>query len=231
VLSQPRDPRPTTLRRYRVLLAVPADRSTGALLRGLRSHSFETTVIHDGTRVLDAVRAAPFTAVVLEIGLRGLDAAAVFAGLARLAPDTPVIALTTRELRDAVVAELRGGKDDYLLPPYPTDELIARLRLRVRDQQPAENEVARRGDITVDSALGLVSVDGQLVTLTPTEFALLTILISHPDQALSREQLTAMLWRDPPSSNVIEVYIGYLRRKLGSDRIRTVRGVGYLLED
>ena len=91
--------------------------------------------------------------------------------------------------------------------------------------------MARRGDVTVDTALGLVSVDGRLVTLTPTEFALLTILISHPDQALSREQLTAMLWRDPPSSNVVEVYIGYLRRKLGSERIRTVRGVGYLLEE
>jgi two-component system response regulator QseB len=231
VLSQPRDPRATTFRRYRVLLAVPADRSTGALLRGLRSHSFDATIIHDGTRVLDTVRAAPFTAVVLEVGLPGLDTSAVLTGLARLAPDTPVIALTTRELRDAVVAGLRGGKDDYLLAPYPTDELITRLRLRVRDHQPAEHEVTRRGDITVDTELGLVSVDGQLITLTPTEFALLTILISHPDQALSREQLTAMLWKDPPSSNVIEVYIGYLRRKLGADRIRTVRGVGYLLEE
>jgi two-component system response regulator QseB len=199
-------------------------------MRGLRAHSFDATTIHDGTRVLDAARAAQFTAVVLEVGLPGLDTSAVLAGLTRLAPETPVIALTTRDLRDAVIAGLRG-KDDFVLAPYPADELIARLRLRVRDQKPAEREVIRRGDVTVDSELGLVSVDGQLVTLTPTEFALLTILISHPDQALSREQLTAMLWKDPPSSNVIEVYIGYLRRKLGSERIRTVRGVGYLLED
>ncbi|HZZ46363.1 MAG TPA: response regulator transcription factor [Pseudonocardia sp.] len=199
-------------------------------MRGLRAHSFEVTIIHDGTRILDAVRAAQFTAVVLEVGLPGLDTSAVLTGLTRLAPDIPVVALITRDLRDAVVAGLRS-KDDFVLAPYPADELIARLRLRVRDQQPAEKEVSRRGDITVDNELGLVSVDGQLVTLTPTEFALLTILISHPDQALSREQLTAMLWKDPPSSNVIEVYIGYLRRKLGSERIRTVRGVGYLLED
>ena len=109
--------------------------------------------------------------------------------------------------------------------------MLFRSRLRVRDQQPAEPSVARRGDITVDTTLGLVSVDGQLVTLTPTEFALLTILISHPDQVLSRDQLTTMLWRDPPSSNVVEVYIGYLRRKLGPDRIRTVRGVGYVLDE
>lgn len=199
-------------------------------MRGLRAHSFEVTIIHDGTRILDAVRAAQFTAVVLEVGLPGLDTSAVLTGLTRLAPDLPVVALITRDLRDAVVAGLRS-KDDFVLAPYPADELIARLRLRVRDQQPAEKEVSRRGDVTVDNELGLVSVDGRLVTLTPTEFALLTILISHPDQALSREQLTAMLWKDPPSSNVIEVYIGYLRRKLGSERIRTVRGVGYLLED
>ena len=224
-------PRTATFRRYRVLLAVPSDRSTGALLRALRSHSFDTTVIHDGTRVLDAVQAAQFAAVVLEVGLPGLDTASVLAGLARLAAGTPVIVLTPREQRDQVVAGLRGATDDYLVTPFAADELVTRLRLRVRDQQPQERSVARRGDVTVDTALGLVSVDGRLVTLTPTEFALLTILISHPDQALSREQLTAMLWRDPPSSNVVEVYIGYLRRKLGPDRIRTVRGVGYLLED
>jgi two-component system response regulator QseB len=224
-------PRPATFRRYRVLLAVPAHRSTAPLLRSLRSHGYDTAVTHDGTRVLDTVQAGRFAAVVLEVGLPGLDTGAVLAGLARLASDTPVIALTPRELRDQVLAGLRGGHDDYLLTPFSVDELLARLRLRMRDDQPAERTVARRGDITVDTALGLVSVDGQLVTLTPTEFALLTILISHPDQALSREKLTSMLWRDPPSSNVVEVYIGYLRRKLGADRIRTVRGVGYVLED
>jgi DNA-binding response OmpR family regulator len=197
----------------------------------MRSHSFDATVIHDGTRVLDTVRAGRFAAVVLEVGLPGLDTSTVLAGLARLAPDTPVIVLTPREQRDQVVAGLLGARDDYLLTPFNVDELITRIRLRVRDELPKERSVARRGDITVDTALGLVSVDGQLVTLTPTEFALLTILMSHPDQPLSREQLTSMLWRDPPSSNVVEVYIGYLRRKLGADRIRTVRGVGYLLEE
>jgi two-component system response regulator QseB len=142
-----------------------------------------------------------------------------------------VLVLTPRELRDQVIAGLRGDRDDYLLAPFGVDELVARLRLRVRDGEAAEPSLLRRGDVTVDTALGLVSVDGKLVTLTPTEFALLTILISNPDQALSREQLTTMLWREPPSSNVVEVYIGYLRRKLGAERIRTVRGVGYLLED
>ncbi|GAA5144342.1 response regulator transcription factor [Pseudonocardia eucalypti] len=233
---------PTAIHRYRVLLAVSANgtsRPSGVtgpsgmtgLPRALRAHAFDATVIHDGTRVLDAVQSGRFAAVVLEAGLSGLDTSAVLSGLHRLAPDTPVIALTTREQRDLVLSALRGGCDDFLLTPCGTEELVTRLWLRVRDQQPAERTVARRGDVTVDLALGLVSVDGQLVTLTPTEFALLTILVSHPEQPLSAEALTRMLWRDPPSSNVVEVYIGYLRRKLGPERIRTIRNAGYLLEE
>jgi two-component system response regulator QseB len=227
--------RPAGLSRHRVLLAVSPERSTPGLLRALRTHAFDPHMIHDGTRVLDATQAASggkgFAAVVLEVGLTGVDTAGVLAGLSRLAPDTPVIGLSPRELRDQLVAMLRGDRDDFLTTPFHADELVSRLRLRVREQPGEERSLARRGDITVDTALGLVSVDGRLITLTPTEFALLSILISSPDRPLSREQLTSMLWRDPPSSNVIEVYIGYLRRKLGADRIRTVRGQGYLLEE
>ncbi len=230
-LGRVQQPRHVIFHRYRVLLAVPPERATLSLLRGLRTHAFDCTVIHDGTRVLDTVQTASFAAVVFEVGLPGLESAPVLSGLARLAPDTPVIALTSRDLRDHVVTGLRGDRDDFITVPFGVDELVARLRMRVREQPAEERSVARRGDITVDTALGLVSVDGRLVTLTPTEFALLTILVSHPDEALSRERLTTMLWRDPPSSNVVEVYIGYLRRKLGPDRIRTVRGVGYLLEE
>jgi len=212
-------------------LAVSPERATPTLLRGLRTHAFDLTVIHDHAALVDAVRSAQYAAVVLEVGLTGFDLGTTLTGLSRFAPDTPLIALTSREAREHIVAGLRGGRDDFLTFPFGADELITRLRLRVRDQPVEESSVARRGDITVDTALGLVSVDGRLVPLTPTEFALLTILISNPDQALSREQLTSMLWRDPPSSNVVEVYVGYLRRKLGPERIRTVRGVGYMLEE
>jgi two-component system response regulator QseB len=218
-----------------VLVAVSPERATPGLLRTLRVHAFDPHVIHDGTRVLDSVRAGAFAAVVLEVGLAGVDTAEILAGLTRLAPETPVLALAARESREQLVAGLRGDRDDYLTIPFNVDELIARLRLRVRHGGAAgsveDQSVTRHGDIMLDSALGLVSVDGQLVTLTPTEFALLTILISNPGQVLSREQLTSMLWRDPPSSNVVEVYVGYLRRKLGADRIRTIRNRGYLLQE
>lgn len=227
--------------RHRLLLAVAPERASPGVQRALRMHGFDLTVIHDGTRVLDSVQISAQAAVVLDVGLTGVDTAAVLAGLARVAPETPVIALTSREGRERLVAVLRGDRDDFLTVPFNADELVARLRLRVRTPAapdlagngtgPDEPTVARLGDIMVDTALGLVSVDGQLVTLTPTEFALLGILINNPGRVLAREELTAMLWRDPPSSNVVEVYIGYLRRKLGPDRIRTVRGRGYLLQE
>lgn len=232
---------PTAPHRHRLLLVVSPERATPAVLRALRMHGFDLDVVHDGARVLDSVQVTGYASVVLDVGLTGADTASVLAGLARLAPETPVIALTSREGRDQLVAALRADRDDFLTVPFNADELVARLRLRVRVGRatgtaasgagPDESTVTRLGDIMVDTALGLVSVDGQLVTLTPTEFALLGILISNPGRVLPREQLTAMLWRDPPSSNVVEVYIGYLRRKLGPDRIRTVRGRGYLLQE
>ncbi len=228
---------PTVPHRHRLLLAVSPERATPAVLRALRMHGFDLDLVHDGTRVLDSAHATAYAAVVLDVGLTGADTASVLAGLARSAPDTPVIALTSREGRDHLVAALRADRDDFLTVPFNADELVARLRLRVRAGAPVEGPspgaptVTRHGDIMVDTALGLVSVDGQLVTLTPTEFALLGILISNPGRVLPREQLTAMLWRDPPASNVVEVYIGYLRRKLGPDRIRTVRGRGYVLQE
>ncbi len=214
-----------------MLLAVSPERATPGLLRALRAHGFDPNLTHDGARVLDAAQAATFAAVLLEVGLSGLDTAGVLSGLARLAPETPLLVLSPRELRDQLVPRLRGDRDDFLTIPFHVDELVARLRLRVREQPGEDRTVVRRGDLTVDTALGLVSVDGQLITLTPTEFALLGVLVSNPDRPMSREQLTSILWRDPPSSNVVEVYVGYLRRKLGPDRIRTVRGQGYLLED
>lgn len=221
----------TTFRQRRVLLAVSAQRATPGVLRTLRGHSFDPTVLHDGDLALDSLRATTFAAVVLEMGLAGPDTATMLDELQRLAPDTPVLALTSREGRDGLVGGLRGARDDFLTIPFDPDELVVRLRLRVPEEEVVEQTVVRHGDITVDTALGLVSVDGQLVTLSPTEFGLLTILMSNPDRALSRDRLTEMLWSEPPSSNVVEVYVGYLRRKIGPDRIRTVRGKGYVLED
>jgi two-component system response regulator QseB len=212
-------------------MALTPEHATADLLRALRAGSFDLNLVHDTTRALDAAQAGSFAAVVLEAGLPGVDTASVLTGLERLAPDTPVLLLVDPAELDGVIAGLRGERDDFLTDPYTADELVARLRLRIRQHAVASGALTRHGDIMVDTALGLVSVDGQLVTLTPTEFALLTALISNPGRTMSREQLSTMLWQEPPSSNIVEVYVGYLRRKLGPDRIRTVRGRGYVLQD
>lgn len=199
------------------------------MLQAVRASGFETRMLDTVPEVLDAARAGTLAAIVLDIALAGPDPEALLKDLRRLAPRLPVIALTSREQRDQTVSLLRGTQDDYLTTPFPVDELVSRLRLRVQGP-PAERTVLRAGLITVDTALQLVSVAGELVTLSPTEYAMLVALASQPGRPVSQHRLATAVWGQPRTSNLVEVYIGYLRRKLGADRIRTVRGVGYILD-
>lgn len=222
------DQRPTVLR-HPVLLVVPLHHTTSRMLQAVRASGFETRMLDTVPEVLDAARAGTLAAIVLDIALAGPDPEALLKDLRRLAPRLPVIALTSREQRDQTVSLLRGTQDDYLTTPFPVDELVSRLRLRVQGP-PAERTVLRAGLITVDTALQLVSVAGELVTLSPTEYAMLVALASQPGRPVSQHRLATAVWGQPRTSNLVEVYIGYLRRKLGADRIRTVRGVGYILD-
>lgn len=199
------------------------------MLQAVRASGFETRILDTIPEVLDAVRAGTLAAIVLDIALAGPDPEALLKDLRRLAPRLPVIALTPREQREQTVSLLRGTQDDYLTTPFPVDELVCRLRLRVPGF-PAERTVLRAGVITIDTALQLVSLEGQLVTLSPTEYAMLVALASQPGMPVSQHRLATAVWGQPRTSNLVEVYIGYLRRKLGADRIRTVRGVGYVLD-
>ncbi len=228
------DPRPTALRpttpRHPVLLMVPLHHTTSRVLHALRTTGFETRVLDTAPEVLDAARARTLVAIVLDISLAGPDPRVFLDELRRAAPQLPVIALTSREQREQTVSLLRGGQDDYLTTPFPVEELVSRLRLRIHDQLPVDRTVLRAGMVTVDTALGLVSVAGRLVTLSPTEYALLVVLANQPGQPVPQDRLAAAVWGQLRSSSVVAVYIGYLRRKLGTDRIRTVRGAGYALD-
>ena len=200
------------------------------MLQALRSTGFKIRILDAVVEVLDAARAHPLAAMVLDISLAGPDPRKFLDELRRVAPQLPVIVLTSREQREQTVSLLRGGQDDYLTTPFPVEELVSRLRLRIHDQLPVDRTVLRAGVVTVDTSLGLVSVAGRLVTLSPTEYALLVALADQPGQPVSQDRLAVALWGQLRSSSVVAVYIGYLRRKLGTDRIRTVRGAGYALD-
>jgi two-component system response regulator QseB len=209
---------------------VPLRHTTSRVLHALRSTGFETRTLDTVPDVLDAARAHTLAAVVLDVALAGPDPRIFLDELRRTAPHLPVIALTSREQREQTVSLLRSTVDDYLTTPFPVEELVSRLRLRISDHLSADRTVLRAGAITVDTALGLVSVAGRLVTLSPTEYAVLVALASRPGHPVSQDRLATAVWGQPKSSNVAEVYVGYLRRKLGPDRIRTVRGAGYVLD-
>jgi two-component system, OmpR family, copper resistance phosphate regulon response regulator CusR len=142
-----------------------------------------------------------------------------------------VIILTARDDVSDKVAGLEGGADDYVTKPFRFEELLARVRARLRDERTVEPTVLRAGDIVLDLRTRRASTAGRTIDLTAREFTMLEVLIRHAGQVLSREQLLSHVWGYDydPGSNVVDVYIGYLRRKLGSGAIETVRGMGYRL--
>ena len=139
--------------------------------------------------------------------------------------------LTARSAPDDIVAGLDGGADDYMSKPFRLAELLARVRLRMRDEPAREVFVLRVGDLSLDLRSRQAQVDGKIIDLSAREFALAEMLMRHPGQVLSREQLLSHVWGYDydPGSNVVEVYIRYLRNKIGHERIVTLRGAGYRL--
>jgi two-component system response regulator QseB len=200
-------------------------------VRTLRSEGVPVNAVSDGIAVLDAVRARDPSLLVLDVELPGPDQAAVLAAVQSEAPNVPVIAVTPRERRAGLLALLRSDRDDYLLRPFAVDELAARIRLRLRlVPVGGGSTVLRHGELTVDTDFGEVHVDGRRVALSPTEFAVLLALIADAGAVVPSDRLARQAWSEPVSANLVQVYISYLRRKIGPERIRTVRGGGYALE-
>jgi two-component system, OmpR family, response regulator QseB len=154
-----------------VLLALPPTAASASVLRSLRSEGVSVSPVSDGISVLDAVRTRDPALVVLDVELPGPDQAAVLAAVQSEAPNVPVIAVTPRERRLGLLGLLRGDRDDFLVRPFAVDELAARIRLRLRLGPAVENTVLRHGELVVDTEFGDVSVDGQPVALSPTEYA------------------------------------------------------------
>ncbi|WP_396657151.1 response regulator transcription factor [Microbacterium sp.] len=216
-----------------VLIADDEARISGFIEKGLRSAGFATRVATTGTDALELALTGEFDLLVLDINMPGMDGFEVLERLRGSGSKMPVIMLTARvELHDTV-AGLEGGADDYLGKPFRFDELLARIRLRMRrddDDAVAPVELSHR-DLSLDIRTRTAQVGGVTIELSAREFALAEELVRHAGQVLSREQLLSRVWGYDfdPGSNVADVYVGYLRQKLGADRIETVRGVGYRL--
>jgi DNA-binding response OmpR family regulator len=216
----------------RILIVEDEARIASFLEKGLKANGFATAVASDGNDALHLARSGEFDLMVLDIGLPSRDGFSVLRELREHDRRIPVIILTARTGETDTVAGLEGGADDYVPKPFRFEELLARIRVRLRGERAPEETVLRAGDCALDLRTRRVEVGGRSLELTAREFALAETFFRHPGQVLAREQLLSHVWGYDydPGSNVVDVYVGYLRRKLGDDRITTVRGMGYRLE-
>ncbi len=217
----------------RILIVEDEQRIASFVSKGLRAEGHATTVIADGKDGLDHALSGDYDLMVLDIGLPRLDGFDLLDQLRSQGSRMPVIVLTARDSVNDTVTALEGGADDYMPKPFRFAELQARVRLRLRQANDGDGSGVRdslsAGGVRLDLRTRRVTVDGADLDLSAREFMLAEIFMLNAGQVLSREQLLDHVWGldFDPGSNVVDVYVGYLRRKLGSTSISTVRGMGY----
>jgi len=213
----------------RILIVEDEPRLASFLEKGLKANGFAISVAADGASALTAASDEHFDLVILDLGLPDFDGLDVLRRLREKGERLPVIILTARDDVTDKVGGLDRGADDYVTKPFRFEELLARVRARLRAGGTAETTVLEVGAVELDLRTRHATVGGRTVELTAREFTMLETLMRHPGQVLAREQLLSHVWGYDydPGSNVVDVYIGYLRRKLGDEAIETVRGAGY----
>lgn len=222
----------------RILIVEDEERIASFVAKGLRADGHLPTTVRDGLGGLEEALTGDYDLMVLDIGLPGLDGFGVLERLRDAGSRMPVVVLTARDSVTATVAALEGGADDYMPKPFRYAELQARIRLRLRQAAPAPagedlvEAALEAGGVRLDLRTRRATTDDREVELSAREFALAEIFMRNAGQVLSREQLLDHVWGYDfdPGSNVVDVYVGYLRRKFGADRIGTVRGMGYRFE-
>lgn len=213
----------------RLLIAEDEQRIASFLAKGLTAEGHQTTIADDGALALHLSLSGSFDLVILDIGLPTMDGFEVLTRMRGGGVTIPVIVLTARD--SVAVSVLEGGADDYMSKPFSFAELLARVRLRLRQTTTATvpEESISVGGVELDRRTRRAVVGGKDWDLSAREFVLAEIFMINAGQVLSREQLLDHAWGYDfdPGSNVVDVYVGYLRKKLGADRITTVRGMGY----
>jgi len=214
-----------------ILIAEDETRISSFVEKGLRAAGYATTVAATGPDALAHALGGTFDLVLLDIGLPGIDGFEVLRRLRERDTSTPVIMLTARTSLSDTVAGLDNGANDYMPKPFKFDELLARIRVKLRDAGQQSASSLSVGTVSLDLHTRRATVGETQVDLSAREFALAEEFLRHPDQVLSREQLLSRVWGIDfdPGSNVVDVYVRYLRDKLGAGVIETVRGMGYRL--
>jgi DNA-binding response OmpR family regulator len=216
----------------RILIAEDEARIASFLEKGLKANGFATSVAVDGRDAVALASTGRYDLLILDLGLPGKDGFAVLEELRAAGSGLPVVILTARDSVHDTVAGLEGGADDYITKPFRFEELLARVRVRLRGDRVPEETVLGVGSASLDLRTRRIEVGGTSADLSAREFALAEMFFRHPGQVLSREQLLSQVWGYDfdPRSNVVDVYVGYLRKKLGKEAITSVRGMGYRLE-
>jgi DNA-binding response OmpR family regulator len=215
-----------------ILVAEDEERIASFVEKGLRAAGFGVSIEADGVAALAAARTGAFDLLVLDIGLPRMNGFDVLKQLRAERNQIAVIILTARDSAVNTVTGFEGGANDYMSKPFRFDELLARVRVRIQEHQVEAQppEVLSFLDLELDVRARRIRVAGRTVDLSAREFALLEEFLLHPEQILSREQLLSRVWGFDfdPGSNV-DVYVRYLRKKIGAHRLETVRGMGYRL--
>ncbi|RUR73951.1 response regulator transcription factor [Chlorogloeopsis fritschii PCC 9212] len=218
----------------RILIAEDESRIASFLQKGLKANGFTTFIVNDGEEAMLMASSGDFDLLILDIGLPNKDGWTVLEELRGQGQQLPIIILTVRDSLKDKVSGLERGADDYVTKPFRFEELLARVRARLRDRySPTDKDemILSASDIVLDLRTRKVKVGDRLIELSAREFTLVETFLRHPEQVLSREQLLSQVWGYDydPGNNIVDVYVGYLRKKLGNNFIETVRGIGYRL--
>lgn len=216
----------------RILIVEDEPRIAAFLEKGLRANGFTTVAVEDGRQALQIADSHDFDLMILDLGLPDIDGLEVLEQLRGRGEFLPAIVLTARDDIEDKVRGFEIGADDYVTKPFRFEEMLARVRVRLRDRHSTPTQtstILQLGNLSLDWRTRRVKVGDRLVELSAREFTLTETFMRHPDIVLSREQLLSRVWGYDydPGSNIVDVYVGYLRKKFGSDRIETVRGMGY----
>ena len=217
----------------RLLLAEDDAMLGSSMHQALKLAGFQVDWVRDGQAVLDAARDQTYAAMLLDLGLPGRDGLQVLKALRQDGNHLPVLIVSARQTVEDRIGGLNGGADDYITKPFDLNELIARLHALIRRNQGRSQSLLRVGALQLDPIRREARLGESSIEFSQREFDLLQHLMERPGAVLSREQLEERLygWQEEVASNAIEVHLHHLRRKLGSDWIKNVRGVGYKIVD